>query len=287
VVGLWQPSRMRLRPEVDVHHVIAELRRLAVEAENLYPYGAGPRREQALLFRDQYLAWADTTERTLRNLLADEDVQAGLYTQRHWHIRNLTSGTARPAELINAEIDTQATRLRRTADALETSVARLTATPGQIVVCDTNVFLHYQRFDQVDWSGIAGTTPVRLVLPLIVIEELDAKKYAGDPGLRRRAQRVLRVLEQLLSSAHDSRVARLGDEVTLEVLDDDGHVRRSNADDEILDRCEYLEQATSSQVLILTGDVGMRVRARGRHLQVRSMPDELRRKLDDVAGETP
>jgi hypothetical protein len=278
---------MRLKPEVDVHHVIKELRRLAVEAENLYAYGAGPRPEQALLFRDQYLAWADTTERTLRRLLADDAVQAGLHTQRHWHIRNLTMGTARPAELINAEIDTQAARLRQAADALETSAARLIATPGQIVVCDTNVFLHYHRFDQVDWPSIADTTPVRLVLPLIVIEELDAKKYAGDPGLRRRAQRILRVLEQLLSSVPDSQLVRLGDKVTLEVLDDDGHARRSNADDEILDRCEYLEQVTSSHVLVVTGDVGMRVRARGRHLRVRSMPDELRRKLDNVASETP
>jgi len=83
-------------------------------------------------------------------------------------------------------------------------------------------------------------------------------------------------------------VIRLGDEVTLEVLDDDDrHVRRSNADDEILDRCEYLERVTNSRVLVVTGDVGMRVRARGRHLRVRSMPDELRWKLDNVTSETP
>lgn len=281
---------MRLKPGADVHHAIKELRRLAVEAENLYAYGAGPRPNQALVFRDQYLKWADTTEQTLRGLLADDAAQAGLQTERHWHIRNLTAATARPAELINAEINAQAARLRQAADALDASVGRLTGTPGQIVVCDTNVFLHYQRFDQVSWPAIAGAIPVRVVIPLIVVEELDAKKYAGDPDLRRRAQRILRALERLLSSARDSdsHAVPLGDEVTLEVLGDDaGHTRRANADDEILDRCEYLEQVTGSRVLVVTGDVGMRVRAGGRRLQVRAMPEELRRRLDTTDSENP
>ncbi len=41
---------------------------------------------------------------------------------------------------------------------------------------DTNVFLHFQRFDTVDWPKVLGVQQVCLMLTTTVMEELNHYK---------------------------------------------------------------------------------------------------------------
>jgi hypothetical protein len=52
------------------------------------------------------------------------------------------------------------------------------AAPGTCVVFDTNVLLHYQPLDQIDWLTELDERAVRLV-PLRVLQELDEEKHAA------------------------------------------------------------------------------------------------------------
>lgn len=90
------------------------------EVENCRSYGAGPGPDQHGKFADHYLRWVEDTELHFRNTFQDDDWLAGLHTERWRQIVNLDSGTRRPAALVNAEIDHQASRLRAIAQAMRT-----------------------------------------------------------------------------------------------------------------------------------------------------------------------
>jgi predicted ribonuclease YlaK len=62
---------------------------------------------------------------------------------------------------------------------------------------DTNVFIHYEFFRNVDWAAELGARPVTLVLPSVVLEELDKRKWAGTRREKERAKAVLRTLKEL------------------------------------------------------------------------------------------
>jgi predicted ribonuclease YlaK len=64
---------------------------------------------------------------------------------------------------------------------------------------DTNVFLHFQRFDTVDWPEILSVQQVYLMLTTTVMEELNHHKDdAKNPGRQKRAKEILSRLEKIL-----------------------------------------------------------------------------------------
>jgi hypothetical protein len=272
------------KPGTELRHVIERLRGRVLEVQNIQSRGA----PTAIDMRDRYLVWADDTERLLRSLF-DEVHLTDLHTDRFWHIRDLTLDSARPWELINTEIAVQAERLGLFADALEARAKRLMSTPGQIAVPDTNVFLHFKRFDTIDWTGVVGATPLRVVIPLSVVEELDLKKAARRRDLADRARSVFARLESLMGPTAGA-PAPLRDQVTVEVLvetevDPTRIERAGTPDTEILDVSEFLGFLTGQPITLVTGDVSMRLRAAVRGLRVVSLPDSLRVPLDEHVQE--
>jgi predicted ribonuclease YlaK len=137
--------------------------------------------------------------------------------------------------------------------------------------------MHFQRYDQIDWLTECRAEAVRLVLPLLVIDELDAKSYNSSPR-GERVKKVLRSLEKARGDASPELPVRVRDRVTYQVLmDPDGHQRRPNNDDEILSRAERLAELVGAKnVLIVTGDRGMKLRASARGLRCEILPDRLR-----------
>jgi len=73
--------------------------------------------------------------------------------------------------------------------------------PGRVLVYDTNSLMHYQPPGLIDWAALAPAPQLRLVVPLVVIDELDRKIYAGSEKMARRATAALRALDQLLDGA--------------------------------------------------------------------------------------
>jgi hypothetical protein len=221
------------------------------------------------------------------DLFADHDVAVPLFSPRYALVRELQTWSSRPAALVGSEIDAQEAWLRGLIEQLYRLMA-LANRPGAITVPDANVLLHYQRFDQVDWRAVlaaeAKVDGVRLVIPMQVLEELDAKKYARRDDFRRRAESVLRALDKFLDQAATGPV-KVRPGVTLEILPELpyllGGQRSSDRDQdgEILADCRFLQQATGRPVTIVTGDRAMRVRARAYGLAVRPMPERYRKPL--------
>ncbi len=270
---------MRLQHGVTADRAIKALRELAANVETgRAEIGLGT--ESVRRGRDRYLSWAENAELQLRAVFAESGLLDALHSERYWRIQELDRYSARPAALISAEIAKQAALLRTAAERLETYRDLATRPGTEVTVVDTNTFLHCILFTAIDWCQELQTDSVRLVLPLLVLDELDDKTFSANSRLAKRASKVLRTLDPFMEMVVTHGTAELRPGVTLEVLgDDDDHRRRTNNDTELLDRTEFLHQVIERPVTIVTTDYGMRVRGKARGLQAHVMPERLRLPL--------
>ncbi|MFE9017980.1 PIN domain-containing protein [Streptomyces sp. NPDC007808] len=162
-----------------------------------------------------------------------------------------------------------ANELRRTQE-------RFTRHLVRTVVLDTNDLLHYMRFDKIPWQRVFGRG-TSVMIPHVVLDEIDKKSYeTHDTSVRKRARGAFAFLEQTLSQIETVGHAVVnGDTVVDVLLDEPGHVRLPNNDDEIVARACYLQQAVApSPVTVVTGDNGMRARALSWGLKARVLDEK-------------
>jgi rRNA maturation endonuclease Nob1 len=263
--------RIHLRDDGTPDKAIEFLRDRVYAAKNLQGL-VGWSAEEVERSRDAYLAWVEQTESLFFNHTHATDVIEMLYTPGYWQIRQVDVNSARPIPLIEFETRRQIANLERLSDDLGRRRDRALAAAGHIAVLDSGVLLHYQLPDSVDWQAVVGQSEVRLVLPLRVIEELDAKKYTASEKIRGRARELVPKLRAMVDSGGMPRVVR--DRTTIEVLAEPGpRLRPDDADTEILQTAHELRQLAGRSVTIVTGDLGMALRAETEGLPVVSMPD--------------
>jgi predicted ribonuclease YlaK len=183
---------------------------------------------------------------------------------------------ARPAPLVDAEVALQRSALEDLVADLQACVERLSATGGTIFVLDTNILLQYEEPSKVPWRDVLAVRSVRLIVPLRVVEELDAKKYSGSKRLADRARAFLPTLEALVGP--DGSPGPIADGVTIEVPVEPGsRWRPADADEEILAFCAELPQVLGAPATLVTADTAMRLRAGAQGTPVVVPPDHYRR----------
>jgi predicted ribonuclease YlaK len=116
-----------------------------------------------------------------------------------------------------------------------------------------------------------------MMLPLRVIEEIDAKKYGGNQRLSRVARELLPWIDRLFPHGDTGPVA-LREGATIELLlADRPRYRPSDADEEVLDICHEVRHL-AGRVRLMTADTGMRARARTEGLELVIVPETWLRK---------
>jgi hypothetical protein len=227
---------------------------------------------------NDYLTWVETAEFQLQSLFASPTVWQELYSDRYWHLRDLGQGRpVRPFPLITNEAKWQATRLQAIKEPLERAQQHYDLPPGhEAVVPDTSAFMHYKFYDDIAWPKVIGAKSVRLVVPLLVIEELDNLSFRSNPDSER-ARKVMRALRLLRGAKPPEIPVAVRKSVDLQILvDPPGHRRRPNNDDEILTRAEYLSAFVGAdRVRVAARDYGMQLRASGRGLRWVELPEDL------------
>jgi hypothetical protein len=260
----WQHGAMRLRHKVD--YTIETLTRLRSELGNTRT-GHEPWDR-----RDGWLRWWSTTDSQLRNLFTDGEMAASLSLSAD-KVRDVNLG-ALPHVLLNRETDFWEERLGQAIENLKL-LKPFIERPGYIVVPDTSAFVEGEYFTDLDWQALAGVAngeTVRLIVPIVVIEELDEHKRGRD-RVQGRARSVLRRLWEL-GGSDPERIARIpGRPVTVEVfLDGAWHVRRPVNDDEIVERALAVGEITGRQVMLAAGDYKMLYRASAAGLKAVLVP---------------
>jgi len=269
---------MRLRHGVTVEQAIKVLEERISSAQQVINDSGSDGRRPA------YLTWVDATQQHLRTVFADTEIEDSLLERGYWHICGMASQFDHQMKILNRIIGEELAfqvghpgifgnpggRLGEIASQLR-ELRRLASREGCICVPDTNALLHYKRFDELPWIALLRKPLVRLVFPIVVVRELDAKKYARREEFQGRARDLLTLIDRFVSASPPDGYSEVRSGVTVEVLPDErGHLRMPghDNDEEILERCEFLRQVTGDPVTLITGDSGMRITAQSRGIDV-------------------
>ncbi|MEU7170989.1 MULTISPECIES: PIN domain-containing protein [Micromonospora] len=225
-----------------------------------------------------YLMWVERAERRLMAIYQRFAIPQHLHSDRYWRIRTIDSLTSRPIPLIVAEIEMQKRHLSELLAQLRHYISIL-ALPADhwIVVPDTNVYVHGRLFHEVEWHREIGSRRATVVMPLVVLDELDRIKDR-DPDFGRRAQSVLRALDRLTQNRDWLTPMQLRQNVWLQLVNEPAnHQRQQGNDDEIVRQSGYFAQLNTDRLVLLTRDRGMRLRAQAAGLNSQTLPQHLER----------
>ena len=142
---------------------------------------------------------------------------------------------------------------------------------------------HENKLRDIQFADILdlGEEPVRLMLPILVIDELDGLKHHNKPHIRWRAEHTLGVLDELLQSdgtgilrERDCTSLRTGGiprgRVYIEVFfDPPDHRRLPIKDDEIIGRALAIQAEAERDVTFCTFDTAQSTRAKFAGLRVK------------------
>jgi len=274
---------IELRPSANLDQAIALLRELATNCYNdAQPVGAS----QVSANQRAYVQWATTTEGRLRTILSTGDAAAFFDGPRHRDICTMTAG-GQLLPMINAEVNAYSDRLRTLVDELDLT-RRLFGGAGTCLVPDTSFYIeHGQKIEDIDFHDLAQWSgPVKVLIPMIVVDELDGLKQRGaSPKAKWRASYSVAVIDRVvddpprpgLLTAKKHMPPR--GEVTFQIVfDPPGHQRMPINDDEIVARCLAC-QPFADNLTVITYDTGQSTRARAAGLKVN--------KLSQDSGQEP
>lgn len=235
-----------------------------------------------------YLDWATTCERMLQARLTRDDIDRLILTRGYERLLaaagSLTGDDTGTQRVLNNMITEE---LQQRHQAFEEAIKDLGdqrirwAGMAVLTVPDTSVYIqHENKLRDIDFAflltGSADKT-VRVIVPMVILDELDSLKRSGDPRLRWRAGHTLAVMEEAFATEPVPGLLRPFQPdytrgVILDVLfDPPRHVRLPINDDEIIDRALTAQALAAKPVTLLTYDTSQAQRARHAGLPVRKL----------------
>ena len=205
-----------------------------------------------------------------------------LYSQGYWAVREMTEGAVRPLPLLQAE----SSRLIRWLEGIERELSRIVVQDEwdeegiPRLLLDTSALVREGSFDTFDWSELAGgsTRRVRLIIPILVVREMDDLKDSGKSSKAR--PRLRKIFEILNDSGRGP--APISKSNTLELLmDPPGHVRLTSHDAEIVRRATYLSGRQGGPFQLVTGDYTMLATAKADGIAAVLTPAEIRTPAEE------
>jgi len=220
-----------------------------------------------------YIKWANSAAERLRGLIAQADIDRLVWTGRHQLLASKV-GMLYPvlensglSHALAAELEDRTIVFDAAHQALDRRI-KLWSVPGRFVAFDTSVYIHGDKLDETDIGVLLGLDahdgPIRLLVPMAVVDELDSLKQGSKGHTRWRAGYTTAVLHRVLhADPGKAAYLRTGDvAVTVELLPDpSGHARLPIADDEIIDRLVNAQALAGRKITLVTYDTGQALRA--------------------------
>lgn len=235
-----------------------------------------------------YIEWANNAASRLRGQITQADIDRLVWTGRHQLLASKVGLLYPDLEnsglnhVLTAELNDRTTAFDAAHQTLDQQINRWSG-PGTFVAFDTSAYIHGDKLEQVDIGGLLGLTPggpIRLLVPMAVVDELDNLKQSGKTHVRWRATYTTAVLHRVLGTEPtEPAPLHAGDlAVTVELLPDPpGHVRLPITDDEIIDRVAHARVLAGRQVTVITYDTGQALRARLAGLEALRLPSPAER----------
>ncbi len=141
------------------------------------------------------------------------------------------------------------------------------------LVLDTNVYLHYKDFEQVEWKTLVGDD-VTICVPMVVLSEIDKHKDQSRGKIQKRAKKLSSRFSELFLQGEAAQVA-------VEEMDNPPYTAFDNPrfhkdinDDWIILSALHASHDSSSMVIV-SGDNGILLKAKHFGLGFYKMPDNL------------
>ena len=160
------------------------------------------------------------------------------------------------------------------------------------IFLDTNIYMHCFPADQIDWEEVVSDDEVEIVVPRVVIGELDKHKNGHpDIKLRHRArERAEQLKGWLLGSGGSVRAGTVIKSFRLSpTFDFQRHgLDRNKPDDELIASIlEYQAENPGTEAILVTHDVGPQLTANDFGITAVELPEHyrLRAEIDPVEKE--
>lgn len=211
---------------------------------------------------ESYLAWAGEAERMLTNVLGPNDVRLLIHTPRHWVIvQAATTASFGALGAVMAEIEDRISLVQHVREGWKIRRHRWSGQVLSVVLDSSFVVESSIAFEKVNWVAACNAHNVRVVLPLIVLDELDDLKRAGRKSVQTASRTAVREVQQRVTGLELHGTLDWVGGVLDVFADEPDHVRLANNDWEIVDRAAYLQTLAEGPVRLATYDGGMRARA--------------------------
>jgi hypothetical protein len=223
-----------------------------------------------------YIQWTNRTASALRGQVDRENVDDLVLTPSYRRLAALLgSSSLNNSEnpsiegLLNAELAERFDELQRELTELEQQHRSWSSGWARRMVLDTNVYLKGPKIEDLRQADLKldASQQLCLVVPSMVLDELDKLKSSNDKHVRWRAGLTSAVIyDRLRSDSTSPGVLREKDadgaEITIVYLPDPpGHRRLPIADDEIIRRTCTLVPLTKGNIGLITYDAGMALRS--------------------------
>lgn len=283
------------RPGVSRENLLKALQSVQGEVSNLRGGVGNARNAQERVLA--YIEWTNSAVRMLGGQIRQSDIDRLVLTDRY-SLLLTTAGTLTSMDtptqrvvngLLRLELEDRATAFDAAVQALQSQILRWSGYE-RYVMPDTSFYIHHQnKLEDLDPGSLLGDphTDFVVLVPMVIVDELDRLKESKDKQARWRAGYTLAVLDRLFQDGvlrallrkgetePAAKVAPLGD-VWIELLfDSPGHVRLPDEDDEIIDRALSVEPLANRKVMLLTYDTGQSMRARHAGLQAVKLSREV------------
>lgn len=152
------------------------------------------------------------------------------------------------------------------------------------VFLDTNIYLHYQLFDQVNWLEVLKASEVMIVVPPVTVRELNRhKELHPRQRVKGRAAKVLKKMASLLGSDCQAKI-RDGVEMRLEDREPIVNFAEFQLDQAIQDDqliasiIMFRNEKRKAEVILVTSDAGLTLMAKAKRQGIApiTMPEDLK-----------
>lgn len=158
---------------------------------------------------------------------------------------------------------------------------------GKLIFLDTNIYLHYQPFYQINWLEILKAENITIIVPPITIRELNKHKDSNQQArVRNRAGVVIKKLFEIFETNSNAMLDRgvgIRHEDREPLINFEEYILDRNIQDDnlIASALATKFENPNDEILIITSDFGLNLLGKARRLEIQTvrLPEKL--KLPD------
>lgn len=148
---------------------------------------------------------------------------------------------------------------------------------------DTNIFLHFQFFPEIDWLEVLDAKSVTLVIPPIIPRELDKHKYShSSERIKDRATKVTKKFFELLRSKNNVRPKVDIDfqRVEPQTEFENNNLSKDSQDDHLIASILRFQNEIGNKGILVTNDFTLTVKAHQLDIEVAELPEKYQIKSE-------